>query len=595
MTRTKLRLNARSLIFRNPLHRRFLAAVRELRPVGGRFTGRSVLWLFLTIGGITATAVSLWTAGLALHALQLAQIERTLSLLLWLGASFISACALLLSAHIVLCSIRADWTSQARNGLLASALQLSHAGAKQFGATNLAQQLQHDIDQAAKLVVELPAALLASSLQLITWISVIAIINWPLSALIATLILTLLIPRKLVSLARQRAAAKRDHAAAVVHTIENQSLEHFRDIASLGAEKGIVRLHRSATLALQRMAHRERTLQLLQQYIVLILCGVAGMFVLGVGLQRVREGYLNTYELIIFSIFLVNFYWPLRFFAQMPKLIECHLGACDRVTALLNVPVRIRNQNTRPLAIRSGTVSFEKVSFSAGDEAPLLRELSIVVPGGQTIALVGPKGSGKSILARLLLRLDDPAGGRITIDEVDICTIHLESLRYSVGVLWEHTVVFPGTVRENLLLAAPGASDDELLEACDAARVTEIIARLPDGVNTLLGAGAFQVTPSDLRRFALAQLFLRNPAIVFAYEPPDTQADADDGTMAALTHLRTNRTCFIDAHRLQTIKSADSVLYFHGDGSTTLGRHQDLMELHATYRSTIQWQTRRIS
>lgn len=580
---------------RNPLLHRYLTAVRNLRHIGGHFKGRSALWLFLTIGGIAATAVALWIAGLALHALQLAQIERTTSLLLWLGASFFSACALLFSAHTVLYGMRADWTTQARNALLAHALRLPHEGAKQLGATNLAQQLQYDIDQAAKLVIELPAALLAGTLQLITWISVIAIINWALSALVAALVLTLLIPRKLVSLARQRAATKRDHAAAVVNTIENQSLEHFRDIASLGAEKGIVRLHRSATLALRRQSHREKTLQILQQYIVLILCGAAGLFVVGFGLQSVREGYLNTSELIIFSIFLVNFYWPLRFFAQLPKFIERHMGACDRVTALINVPARKRNQNTRPLAIRTGTVSFEKVSFSSGDEAPLLRELSLVVPGGQTIALVGPKGSGKSILARLLLRLDDPAAGRITIDEIDICTIHLESLRYSVGVLWEHTVVFPGTVRENLLLAAPGASDDELLEACNAARVTEVIARLPDGANTLLGAGTIQITPSDLRRFALAQLFLRNPAIVFAYEPPDTPSEADDGTMAALTQLRTNRTCFIDAHRLQTIKSADSVLYFHGDGSTTLGRHQDLMELHATYRSTIQWQTRRIS
>lgn len=595
MPRTILRLKVRQPNLRNPLFHRCLTAVRNLRHIGGHFMGRSVLWLFLTIGGIAATAVALWIAGLALHALQLAQIERTTSLLLWLGASFISACALLFSAHTVLCGMRADWTTQARNALLAHALRLPHEGAKQLGATNLAQQLQYDIDQAAKLVIELPAALLASTLQLITWISVIAIINWALSALVAALVLTLLIPRKLVSLARQRAAMKRDHAAAVVNTIENQSLEHFRDIASLGAEKGIVRLHRSATLALRRQSHHEKTLQILQQYIVLILCGAAGLFVVGFGLQSVREGYLNTSELIIFSIFLVNFYWPLRFFAQLPKLIERHMGACDRVTALLNVPVRKRNQNTRPLAIRTGTVSFEKVSFSSGDEAPLLRELSLVVPGGQTIALVGPKGSGKSILARLLLRLDDPAAGRITIDEIDICTIHLESLRYSVGVLWEHTVVFPGTVRENLLLAAPGASDDELLEACNAARVTQVIARMPDGVNTLLGAGTSQVSPSDLRRFALAQLFLRNPAIVFAYEPPDTQSEADDGTMAALAQLRTNRTCFIDAHRLQTIKSADSVLYFHGDGSTTLGRHQDLMELHATYRSTIQWQTRRIS
>ncbi|HSO68536.1 MAG TPA: ABC transporter ATP-binding protein [Arachnia sp.] len=230
-----------------------------------------------------------------------------------------------------------------------------------------------------------------------------------------------------------------------------------------------------------------------------------------------------------------------------------------------------------PSAIR-GEVRFEGVTFSYGDGAPVLRGIDLAIPAGTTTAVVGPTGSGKSTLGSLIPRLHDPSVGRITIDGVDVRDLAPEDLAGIVGVVSQESYLVHATVRENLLLADPAAAEDRLWEALESARISALIAGLPDGLDTMVGARGHRFSGGEQQRLAIARTILRNPRVLVLDEATSALDNTTESEVQqALDRLAEGRTTLTIAHRLSTVEHAEQVVVLEAGGIAERGTYAGLL------------------
>jgi ATP-binding cassette subfamily B protein len=232
-----------------------------------------------------------------------------------------------------------------------------------------------------------------------------------------------------------------------------------------------------------------------------------------------------------------------------------------------------------------GQVVFDDVSFRYDRDGEwTLRDVSFVVPAGTKTAIVGETGSGKTTLAYLVARLYEPERGAVLIDGVDVRDVTLASLASSVGLVSQETYLLHASIRENLLLAKPDATDQEIQAATSAARIHELIAGLPDGYDTLVGERGYRFSGGERQRLAIARMLLRNPPILLLDEATsalDTRTER--AVQEALDELSAGRTTIVIAHRLATIERADQIVVLHDGHIVERGRHADLVSLAGRY------------
>lgn len=251
----------------------------------------------------------------------------------------------------------------------------------------------------------------------------------------------------------------------------------------------------------------------------------------------------------------------------------------SRIWEYLDLPVEVAAPaNPVPLRDVRGDVRFENVSFAYDGDEPVFTDVDITVPAGSTLAIVGATGSGKSTLGALLPRLADPTSGRVTIDGIDVRDVSAEDLAAAVGVVAQDTYLMHDTIRANLLLARPGATDAELWAALDAAQIGDLIRELPDGLDTMAGARGHRFSGGERQRLAIARTLVRNPPILLLDEATsalDTRTERE--LQAALDDLARGRTCVVIAHRLSTIRDADHIIVLANGTVAERGTYDDLI------------------
>lgn len=236
-----------------------------------------------------------------------------------------------------------------------------------------------------------------------------------------------------------------------------------------------------------------------------------------------------------------------------------------------------------PAKVR-GEVRFENVSFAYDGGARVLRNISLALPAGSTTAVVGPTGSGKSTLGSLVPRLFDTTAGRVTIDGVDVRDLAPETLSSIVGVVSQESYLVHSSIRENLELAAPDASEETLWEALEAARIAELVRNLPDGIDTLVGARGYRFSGGEQQRLAIARTLLRNPRVLILDEATSALDNTTEAQVqAALDHLAVGRTTLTIAHRLSTIADADQLAVLEAGRIVELGSPDELAQLDGPY------------
>lgn len=316
--------------------------------------------------------------------------------------------------------------------------------------------------------------------------------------------------------------------------------------------------------------------------------------ILWYGGHNVIDGETSAGALIAFLVYAVNISNPIKRITRVIGNIQKALAAAQRVFAVLDMEEEVKDiPGAKVLPPVSGSVSFEHVSFSYNSGDEVIHDLSFAVRPGQAIGIVGPSGAGKSTIASLLPRFYNCDSGTIRIDGTDIRTVTLDSLREQVGIVPQETILFNGTVYDNILYGRLDASRQEIEKAAKAANAHDFIMALPQGYDTMLGDRGVNISGGQRQRLAIARAILKNPRILILDEATSAlDTESERLVQEALNRLMVGRTAFVIAHRLSTIKNADRILVLDEGILTEDGTHEELMARNGLYAHLYQIQYR---
>ncbi|MEL6302497.1 MAG: ABC transporter ATP-binding protein [Pseudomonadota bacterium] len=322
-----------------------------------------------------------------------------------------------------------------------------------------------------------------------------------------------------------------------------------------------------------------------------ILAGFVATFLFGG--YKVLNGEMNVGAYGVLVFLTQRLLWPLTDLANTVDLYERAMASTRRILDLLEVPVRIRDSETAQiLSDPRGDIRFENVNFAYRDDVPVLKDIELNIQSGQTVALVGQTGSGKSTIIKLLLRFYLPQSGSISIGGQDIAESTLASLRGQIGLVSQDVFLFHGTVRENIAYGRMDASDEEVIAAIDAAEAREFIDKLPEGLDTLVGEQGQKLSGGQRQRLSIARALLKDPPILILDEATSA---VDNETEAAiqrsLARLSRTRTSIVIAHRLSTVVNADRIYVIDQGRIIEAGTHGELFKADGIYAQLWQVQT----
>ena len=297
------------------------------------------------------------------------------------------------------------------------------------------------------------------------------------------------------------------------------------------------------------------------------------------GAALVLQGDLTAGGFVGFLLLVGVFFRPLEKIAAVIEVYPKGIAGFQRYLALLATEPEIADApDARPAPELRGAIEFDHVGFAYDADRPVLRDVSLAIAPGETVAFVGPSGAGKTTLLALLPRFYEPTSGRITIDGLPLEAMTIDSLRRQIGLVSQDVFLFGGTMRENIAYGRLGASDAEIMEAAARAQIAELVAALPEGLDTVVGERGVMLSGGQKQRVAIARAFLKNPPILILDEATsalDSQTERE--IQSALDALAVGRTTLVIAHRLGTIRSADRIVVMDGGRIVETGTHADLM------------------
>ena len=304
-----------------------------------------------------------------------------------------------------------------------------------------------------------------------------------------------------------------------------------------------------------------------------------------VGGLRVASGSMSLGDVQAFIQYSRQFTQPLTQVASMANLLQSGVASAERVFEVLDAPEQ-RADAVTPTTLDDphGLVKFEDVSFSYDPDKPLIQHLDLSVEPGQTVAIVGPTGAGKTTLVNLIMRFYELDAGRITLDGVDITDLTRHNLRSEIGMVLQDTWLFGGTIRDNIAYGRPGASEEEVIAAAKATYVDRFVHSLPDGYDTVLDAEGGNISAGEKQLITIARAFLSDPALLILDEATssvDTRTELL--VQQAMSALRHDRTSFVIAHRLSTIRDADVILVMRDGQIVEQGSHDELLASGGAY------------
>ncbi|MCA1321050.1 ABC transporter ATP-binding protein/permease [Bacillus tianshenii] len=313
---------------------------------------------------------------------------------------------------------------------------------------------------------------------------------------------------------------------------------------------------------------------------------IAPLLVIGYAGYQVINGDLTVGEMVMFVAYIDRLYNPLRRLINSSTTLTQSLASMDRVFEFADEKYDITNKaDAKESQTARGDVRFENVSFRYEEkESYVLKDINLQVAEGETIALVGMSGGGKSTLVSLLPRFYDVTEGSIKLDGVDIRDVTVQSLRKQIGIVLQDNILFSDSVRENIALGKPDATMEEIIEAAKAANAHDFISSLPEGYETKVGERGVKLSGGQKQRVAIARVFLKNPPILVMDEATSAlDLESEHLIQESLERLAANRTTFVVAHRLSTITHASRIVLLEHGEIVEIGNHEELMKKQGNY------------
>jgi subfamily B ATP-binding cassette protein MsbA len=366
--------------------------------------------------------------------------------------------------------------------------------------------------------------------------------------------------------------------------VVQQDLESIRVVTAFGRQELEQQALATVSQATVAAALKARQVKALLSPIVGIIVSFCVAFVLWRGSLLILAGGMTAGELTVFLSYLTSFFKPVKDLASMNNSIAQTAVAVERIRTILDADsILPEKPDGHEQAIR-GDIVFEHVAFAYDASCPVLRDVSFTVKAGQMIGVVGPTGGGKSTIMSLIPRFYDPTAGRVLVDGVDVRDYRLQSLRDQIGYVLQETVLFRGTVRDNIAYGRVGATDEEIVEAAKLANADEFISRMPAGYETFVGDRGDTLSGGQRQRIGIARAIIRNNPILILDEPTAAlDTESERLVIEALERLMKGRTVLTIAHRLSTIRDADKIVVLKGGVVAEEGSHDQLLALGGTY------------
>jgi ATP-binding cassette subfamily B protein len=491
--------------------------------------------------------------------------------------------------HLYAIRNRSHSDARVRDAIFAHSLRLDASYHDRVGPGELLSRASSDSQHVARMMDAI-----GHTIGYVLTVVAVAIVMFFLDA---TLALIVLIPVPLVSLgawlySRRYDAGTRElqESWAQASTLVEETVSGIRVVKGLGAGDALEgRFRRRSDEIMDRALHLARLDAVFVPFLEMLpLLGIAT--VLWFGGRSVISGSLSVGSFVAFNAYVVMLVWPLRVLGQRVTTLQKALGASGRITEVLEAEPRLQEPRhpeelERPVR---GDVRLEGVRFGHEGDHAVLDGLDLHVAPGESVALVGATGSGKSTVAGLLARLYDPEDGRVLLDGHDLRDLRLDDVRRAVALVFEETFLFSESVRENIRVGRPDADDEDVQRAAELAGAADFVANLPDGFDTVLGERGFSLSGGQRQRIAIARAILADPALLVL----DDATSAVDATKeheirAALAQVMRGRTTLVIAHRPATIALADRVAVLEGGGIVEEGAHDELIASSARYRALL--------
>ena len=332
-------------------------------------------------------------------------------------------------------------------------------------------------------------------------------------------------------------------------------------------------------------ALKARRVKSLLSPVVSIVIALCTAIVIWRGADRILAGAMTVGALTVFLAYLTKFFKPVQDLAKMTNSIAQAAVGLERIRKILDTDVVIPERiDAKPLPSCRGEITFENVAFGYDPEAPVLKDVSFKITPGQLVGIVGTTGGGKSTVVSLIPRFYDPIGGRVLIDGVDLKELQLASLRSKIGYVLQDTVLFHGTVRENIGYGRPNASEEEIVAAAKLANAHDFITAMPHGYDTMVGDRGLTLSGGQRQRIGIARAIIRDTPILILDEPTAAlDTESERLVIEGLERLMKGRTVITIAHRLSTIRDAHKIIVLKDGVVHEQGTHDELLKLNGVY------------
>ncbi len=430
-------------------------------------------------------------------------------------------------------------------------------------------------------------AILSASVLLGGMLIVMFWVDWYLTLLALAVCPALFCAIALLNKKMSLAATEAHQKGSTVYSVVQRTLSGMRVIQAFTKEEDEGRRFLQASTESLAAELRLYNLQNFYYAVVNLTIAAGTAAILWVGTRHVLAGDLSVGEMIVFTSYLASLYGPINSIFQTYGLVQSAKAGVRRAFEILESEERLPDGSRvfQPLGPR-GQISFEDVSFGYDASQPVLKKINLHVAAGKKIAIVGPTGAGKSTLVSLLPRFYDPQSGRVKIDGVDIREFELKSLRQKIAMILQPPLVFPLTIRENIAYGRPDASMEEIVSAAQVAQVHEFVEQLPQKYETVVSEQGSSLSEGQKLRLTIARGILLNAPILILDEPTSSvDSETEALIMDGLEQLMADRTTFIIAHRLSTVRQADLILVLRDGHIVEQGTFNELLRRRGPFAS----------